>query len=179
MAKMSEEDQRSSFTLAVFGGLVASAFLLATIRSVLLFMTFLRSSEKLHDIITQAVIKSPVFFFDTNPVGRIMNRFSKDIGTMDDILPLKCSDTVTCLLQLLGIVVITGIVNYWFIIIIIPTLIVFLWLCRYYLKTARELSRMEAIRCSPVYDHISESMEGLEVIHCLHMQDSSLEKLCK
>jgi len=47
----------------------------------------LKASENLHDEMIKAVFKAPVLIFDTNPVGRILNRFSKDIGNMDDQLP--------------------------------------------------------------------------------------------
>ncbi|KAK3734852.1 hypothetical protein QZH41_005914 [Actinostola sp. cb2023] len=72
-----------------------------------------------------------------------------------------------------------GIVNYWLIFVVIPTLAVLFLLCRYYLMPARDLSRLEAILRSPVYAHISETMEGLEVIHSLQMEDRNVEKLYK
>ena len=174
---MSYENQRSSASIGIYSGLVAGAFVLMTIQAILYFFVLLRSSEKLHDVITQAVVKFPVLFFDTNPLGRIMNRFSKDIGTMDDILPDLCSTVVSIFFQFVGVFVVTCALNYWFSIIIIPTVIIFLYLSRYFLKTTLQLSRMEAVCCSPVYEHISETMKGLEVIHTFHMQDSSLEKL--
>ena len=177
LSHMSYENQRSIASVGTYSGLVAGAWILATIRMFILFFFLLKSSEKLHDVITQAVIKSPVLFFDTNPVGRIMNRFSKDIGVIDDILPYKSSLVCSIFFQLIGVLVVTGAVNYWFVIVILPTVGLFLYLCHFYLKSARELSRMEAVRCSPVYEHISETMEGLEVIHSLHMQHPSLEKL--
>ena len=34
-----------------------------------------------------AVVKAPVLFFDTNPVGRVLNRFSRDINIMEELLP--------------------------------------------------------------------------------------------
>jgi len=118
-----------------------------------------------------------VLFFDTNPVGRIMNRFSKDIGAMDDDLPYSFVVMTINFFYFFGVLVLTAIVNYWLIIAVIPTLTVFFLLCRYYLKPARDLSRLEAILRSPIYAYISESMEGLEIIHSLHMEDKRVKKL--
>lgn len=40
----------------------------------------LNTSQRLHNEMFSSVIQAPVTFFDANPVGRILNRFSKDIG---------------------------------------------------------------------------------------------------
>ncbi|XP_031550884.1 multidrug resistance-associated protein 4-like [Actinia tenebrosa] len=86
---MTLQDQRGSFSLGVFGGLVGASFILFLVKDLAFVSAILRSTRKLHDKMTLAVIKSPVLFFDTNPAGRIMNRFSKDIGAMDDLLPIQ------------------------------------------------------------------------------------------
>ncbi|XP_031564753.1 multidrug resistance-associated protein 4-like [Actinia tenebrosa] len=169
--------QKSSITLGIYGGMVAGATIIVAIRILCLFLTFIRSSEMLHDKMLIAILKSPVFFFDTNPVGRMMNRFSKDISTLDDLLPFQFVLSIESFFQYFGVVTLTCIVNPWFVLVIAPTVFLFLIICHLYLKTARELSRMEAINCSPLYEHVSETMKGLEVIHSLEKENSSLEKL--
>ena len=91
MTKMTVLKQKSAIVLGIYGSLVGGSFIMAAIATILMFAALLRSSEKLHDKMTLTVLKSPVLFFDTNPVGRIMNRFSKDIGAMDDDLPIRLS----------------------------------------------------------------------------------------
>ncbi|KAK3747645.1 hypothetical protein QZH41_008906 [Actinostola sp. cb2023] len=177
MTKMTYQKQKSATVLGIYGCLVGGSFIMAAISTIVMFAILLRCSEKLHDKMTLAVLKSPVLFFDTNPVGRIMNRFSKDIGAMDDLLPNVFVLMTTNFVYFFGVLVLTAIVIYWLIIAVIPTLAVLLLLCRYYLKPARDLSRLEAILRSPVYAHISETMEGLEVIHSLQMEDRNVEKL--
>ncbi|KAK3702956.1 hypothetical protein QZH41_002859 [Actinostola sp. cb2023] len=174
---MTHQMQKSATVLGIYGGMVGGSFIMVAISTILMFAALLRSSEKMHDKMTLAVLKSPVLFFDTNPVGRIMNRFSKDIGAMDDLLPNSLITMTTNFFYFFAVLVLTGIVNYWLIIAVIPTLAVFFLLCRYYLKPARDLSRLEAILRSPVYAHVSETLEGLEVIHSLHMEEKSIEKL--
>ncbi|KAK3741179.1 hypothetical protein QZH41_012627, partial [Actinostola sp. cb2023] len=177
MTKMTYQKQKSAIVLGIYGGLVGGSFIMAAISTILMFAALLRSSEKLHDKMTLAVLKSPVLFFDTNPVGRIMNRFSKDIGAMDDVLPFSFVTMEIIFFYSFGVLVLTGIVNYWLVIAVIPTLTMLFLLCRYYLKPARDVSRLEAILRSPVYAYISETMEGLEVIHSLQMEDRRVEKL--
>ena len=86
---------------------------------------------------------------------------------LDDLLPFKFVLSIECLFNLFGVVALTGVVNPWFLFVITPTVSLFFVNWRLYLKTARELSRMEAINCSPVYEHVSETIKGLEVIHSL------------
>ena len=179
MSEMTYHDQLNVNVLGIYGGLVAGSFMMAGFGIIIHFIALLRSSEKLHDKMTVAVLKAPVLFFDTNPVGRIMNRFSKDIGTMDDLLPNSFSLSVGSLLYFLAVLGLSVIVNYWLLIPVIIVITGFYLLLHFYLKPARDVSRLEAISCSPVYAHVSEIMEGLEVIHSLGMEEKSVEKLYK
>ena len=169
--------QRDAVTLGIYGSLVIGTLLLTTIVSFFFFYTLLRASRNLHDKMTTAVIKSPVIFFDTNSAGRILNRFSKDIGCMDDQLPPQFLHAVQLCLFSLGATLLSAATNYWLVIGITPLVLLFLYFGRYYLKTSRELKRLEAIKCSPVYAHISDTVAGLEVIRSSGMENSFLQEL--
>lgn len=85
-----------------------------------------------------------MYFFHTNPSGRILNRFSKDMGQVDEILPSVMIDVIQIFLQLFGIIVVIAVVNYYF---IVPTIIVgiiFYFLRAYYLASSRNIKRIEA-----------------------------------
>ena len=179
MAKMTFQKQTNNIVLGIYVSLVGGSSIMTCLSIIFLFAALMSSSEKLHDKMTLAILKAPVLFFDTNPVGRIMNRFSKDIGAMDDFIPLYLNACASIFFYFLAVLVLSGIINYWLIIIVASTIIVFFYICNIYLKGARDLARIQAILCSPVYDCVSETMEGLEVIHSLHMEERSVEKLYK
>lgn len=177
MVLMSFDEQRSAFTLGVYGGFIVGNILFPFLEIWLLLLVLLRSSVTLYDKMTVAVIKSPLVFFDRNPVGRIINRFSKDLGVLDDELPIPF---VFGLCTVVPFFVLTGflvVIDYWFLLVTIPASIMFVLICWYYIKPARDLSRLETLLCSPVYDHVSETMEGLEVIHTANMEKQNLLKL--
>ena len=174
---MAFKQQSAPGTLGIYGSLVFGAFLLSTLVSFLFYYTLLRSSEKLHNRMVTAVIKAPVLFFDTNPAGRILNRFSKDIGCMDVILPSQFLLAVQLCLFTLGANLLSAVTNYWLVIGITPLILLFLYFGRYYLRTSRELKRLEAIKCSPIYSHISDSVTGLEVIRASGMERNFLQDL--
>lgn len=78
--------------LYIYAGLIISLFVIALARSMLFYKLAMMSSQKLHDSMFMNVIYSPMRFFDTNPSGRILNRFSKDIGATDELLPKAILD---------------------------------------------------------------------------------------
>ncbi|EDO37461.1 predicted protein [Nematostella vectensis] len=179
LSEMTPEKQASGSVLGVYAGLVGLSLLTATGMASLLFIAALRSSENLHNAMTTTILKSPILFFDTNPFGRIMNRFSKDIGTMDDHIPLKFSWTVTLLFHFMGVLLFSAIVEYRLVLSAIPVFVDFLLICWFYLRSSRELQRLEAVRCSPVYSHFTDTLTGLEVIRSSRMEKRFWEQLVR
>lgn len=78
--------------LYMYGGLIVALFVAALSRSMLFYKLAMRSSQNLHDAMFSATISAPMRFFDTNPAGRILNRFAKDIGATDELLPKAILD---------------------------------------------------------------------------------------
>ncbi|XP_015476097.1 multidrug resistance-associated protein 4 isoform X7 [Parus major] len=86
-----------NFYLGIYAGLTVATILFGIIRSLLVFQVLVNSGQNLHNKMFQSILKAPVLFFDRNPIGRILNRFSKDIGHLDDLLPLTFLDFVQTL----------------------------------------------------------------------------------
>lgn len=123
------------------------------------------------------VLKAPVLFFDTNPVGRVLNRFSRDIGIMDELLPDVFLETLQLVLFCIGSVVLPSVLNFWVILPAIPLVIFFILIGRSYLKSSRDLKRLEGIDRRPVLSHFSDTLEGLVTIRVYHKEDEFLEAL--
>lgn len=179
MSGMDREEQQSSQTLGIYGCFVGSHFLANMTAAFLFYSTLVKASEILHNKMVWSVIKSPVLYFDKTPVGRILNRFSKDIGNMDDVLPPQFLLAVDVCLFSISTVILPVAANVWLIFVAIPIVLIALYYGRYYLKSSREIKRLEAITCSPVYSHISETVAGLEIIRSSQMEHSFLKRLFK
>ena len=177
VTQMSQEGQRSFTTLGIYGALVGSSFLGNIVVSFLVCLILLLASEMLHNKMVLAVLKAPVLFFDKTPVGRILNRFSKDISVMDDDLPTRFLLAVEVSLFSISTVLLPIAANAWLILVAIPVVAVVLCYGRYYIKSSREIKRLEAITCSPVYSHILETVAGLEVIRSSQMEQGFLKSL--
>ena len=177
MVAMSREDQKAPVTQIIHACLVAACVVVTAASSFFFYYLLLKAAENLHNKMTTATIKAPVLFFDTNPAGRILNRFSKDVGCMDDVLPpLFLSALQFCLFSFCAILV-PAATNYWLFLALIPIIAIYVYFGRYFLKSSRELKRMEAMRCSPVYSHVTETVNGLEIVHSSNMNKTFLDRL--
>ena len=173
----SHHPQQQTQDLYIYGGLVAGAFALSVIRAAVFLNALINSSRNLHNSMLSAVLKAPVLFFDTNPVGRVLNRFSRDIGITDELLPDVFLEAVQILLFCIGAVVLQSILIPWIILPAIPLVIVFVWIGRYYLKSSRDLRRLEGVNRSPVLSHFSNTLEGLVTIRVYKREDAFLKML--
>ena len=93
----------------------------------------------------EGVTRAAMHFFNTNPSGRILNRFSKDLGQVDEILPSVMMDVLQIFLALAGIVVVIAIVNPWYVLATAVLGLIFYFLRSFYLNTSRDVKRLEAI----------------------------------
>lgn len=105
----------------------------------------MKASVTLHDKMFISIIHGTMRFFNTNTSGRILNRFSKDMGSVDERLPLALVDCTQIGAALLAIIIVIGTVNP---LLLIPTLIMgilFYFIRIFYLKTSRNIKRLEGV----------------------------------
>ena len=106
-------------------------------------------SKCLHDAILHRVIATPVRFFDVTPLGRIFNRFSKDIGTMDSELIWMVAFFVMMLLGAFVTMLVVGFVTPLFLLVIALIMVVYFIIANRYLNCSRELKRLDSVSRSP------------------------------
>ena len=162
LTKTHPEDQKNETNLVIYGSLVGASFIFLIIRAFSFYLVSLRCSERLHDKMVAAVLQAPVVFFDSNPVGRIMNRFSKDISCMDDVLPKTFLRAIQRTLLMFTSILLPTVINPWLLFALTPIAVLAGVISRYYLKTSRELQRLESVSRSPVFSHFSETLDGLD-----------------
>ena len=176
LTKMTAKNQQDETTLGIYAILVSAAFVLGIIRAYVFFYVSLRAAENLHNKMVACVLQAPVLFFDTNPAGRILNRFSKDIGAIDELLPKMFLLATQLLLFVFTAALVPSFTNLWLALVTLPIFIIFAYLARYYLKTSRDLKRLESICRSPVFSHFSETMAGLDTIRTRKKERDFIDK---
>ncbi|KAK7882506.1 hypothetical protein WMY93_028680 [Mugilogobius chulae] len=158
--------------LGVYAGLTASSVLFGFLRCLVFFNVLVSSAQTLHNNMFQAILRAPVHFFDINPTGRILNRFSKDIGYLDSVLPWTYVDFIQVLLQVVGVIAVAGAIIPWILLPVLPLLAVFLFLRQYFLQTSRDIKRLESTTRSPVFSHLSSSLQGLTTIRAFKVHQN-------
>jgi ATP-binding cassette subfamily C (CFTR/MRP) protein 4 len=135
-----------------------------TIRVLMFYWICVESSRGIFTKMLVSVLSTPLLFFQGNSQGRILNRFSKDISIIDEMLPATLFDTLSCGFFILGSIVSTLIVVP-YVALILPLLAVtFLLVRRYYMATSRQVKRAESICRSPVLADVPNTLEGLSTI---------------
>jgi len=103
-------------------------------------------------------------FSDTTPIGRILNRFSKDIETADHILTYVVRTFMSQLFRAIATFTMISFVNGYILIAIIPFMILYYFILKFYIPTSRQLNRIDSTSRSPIYNHLSETISGVTSI---------------
>ncbi|CAF1923142.1 unnamed protein product [Rotaria magnacalcarata] len=133
------------------------------------------ASRKLHSSILFGVLRAPMAFFDTTPIGRIINRFAKDIDAIDSSLPSSFSSSFSTLIAVL-ITIIILIYGSWFAVFaLVPLAILFSFIQRVYVASSRQLRRLDSTTRSPVYSNFGETVQGLSSIRAYNVQQRFID----
>ncbi|ORX39512.1 hypothetical protein BCR36DRAFT_416970 [Piromyces finnis] len=131
----------------------------------------IKASKRVHNNAIDRVLKAPIFFFDSNPLGRIINRFSMDQDSLDNnlfptlqVFLTGFGSTFSTLALMLYASPILGVA-------VVPLLIIYYFIQLLYRHTNRELKRLDALKRSPIYNHLSETINGLSTIRSYHEQE--------
>ncbi|XP_075236831.1 putative multidrug resistance-associated protein lethal(2)03659 isoform X2 [Lycorma delicatula] len=161
--------------LYIFCAIMVLTVIITIVRTFLFFNMCMKASMRLHDNMFNSITRATMRFFNTNPAGRILNRFSKDMGSIDEMLPIGFIFCVQIGLRLISVITVISIVNY---LLLVPTVfiaILFYYLRAFYLATSRSIKRLEGVTRSPVFSHLNASIQGLTTIRAFKAQ-SILEK---
>lgn len=119
----------------------------------------------IHNDALSGVLAAPLRFFDSTPMGRILNRFARDVEGVDDHLSWNIEQSFRSLSQTISALVLIIAVTPVVVLVIVPVLFLYYRLQRDYRRSAREAKRLESIARSPRYAHFKELVTGLDVIH--------------
>ena len=166
----------ASWYLAIYVVLGVLTILAAAFSHLLLFLRGLHASRSLHDKLLGGIMRSPMSFFDQTPLGRITNRVSKDIYTVDKTLPGVFASFLSSLFSVVATLVVISISSAWFLLIVVVLAFYYVYEGRFYVRSSREIKRLDSISRSPIYANFGETLDGTSVIRAYQKQTQFIAK---
>ncbi|XP_022879360.1 ABC transporter C family member 2-like isoform X2 [Olea europaea var. sylvestris] len=145
--------------------------LVTFVNSFWLITSSLYAARSLHNAMLNSILRAPMVFFHTNPLGRIINRFAKDLSDIDRNVAPFANMFLNQVAQLISTFVLIGIVSTMSLWAILPLIVLFYIAYLYYQSTAREVKRLDSITRSPVYAQFGEALNGLSTIRAYKAYD--------
>lgn len=125
----------------------------------------INASIVIHNEMTRSLLRSPMSFFETTSLGRILNRFTSDIANTIDIEALwTIFNFLFFFFKLIFILVVLVFSTPSVAVILAPLTFIYIYYVRYYIESCRQLKRIESTSRSPVLSHFEDSMKGHDVI---------------
>ena len=151
---------------------ICGAIALVTVvgRQAAFMVMVLRASQRAHDSMVQRILYATNAFFDTTPLGRVLNRFTKDVQGVDMILPELGVFVFSMSFLAVGYLIIMCISSVLLLILVVIMVYAYLFLLHRYTATVRQLKRMEDIARSPMVAILSESLGGLATIRSYNVE---------
>lgn len=181
--------------------LISAAAMVTTLLCSLTVITFsLRASKDMFSRLLKAVMKAPMSFFDTTPLGQIINRFSKgalpnfhsmlsilfltpcaplDIYTLDEALPDSMRSYFFTMAKCFSTVIVISAVTPIFALSLVPILFLYRFAQKYFSVTYRELKRLDSIQRSPIYALFGETLDGVSTIRAFEAEANLMKRMVK
>ncbi|KAK7205028.1 hypothetical protein BZA70DRAFT_248184 [Myxozyma melibiosi] len=166
----------TKFYLGVYGLYTIAYLIMCFLREAIVFVGSLHASKHLFEKLLMRIMRAKPRFFDATPIGRIMNRFSKDMEITDqEIAPVFVS-LAHAVLNIAVIVVIVSLIMPMFLFGALFIGLLFYLIVTFFLAPSRELKRMDAVTRSPIYQHFGETLTGVTTIRAYGYEDRFLKE---
>ncbi|TPX33242.1 hypothetical protein SmJEL517_g03868 [Synchytrium microbalum] len=152
------------YYVGIYGLLGLTLILLNVITIIIMYWGSYRASQTLHKQLLSSVLGSPLRFFETTPLGRIVNRFSKDISSLDTDVIFSIFIYALNIIDLISLIGVISVVFPAFLLAVPPISYVYYSIANKYLTCSRELKRIESTSRSPIYSLFSETIGGVATI---------------
>ncbi|KAM5274228.1 ATP-binding cassette sub-family C member 3 [Ctenodactylus gundi] len=154
----------TSMRLGVYAALGMLQGILVMLAAFTMAVGGIQAARLLHEALLHNKMHSPQSFYDTTPSGRVLNRFSRDVHVIDEVLAPTILMLLNSLFTSLSTIVVIVTSTPFFIVVILPLAALYVFVQRFYVATSRQLKRLESVSRSPIYSHFSESVTGTSVI---------------
>ncbi|KAL3233377.1 Oligomycin resistance ATP-dependent permease YOR1 [Nakaseomyces bracarensis] len=171
------KDRPASFYMGLYSFFVFGGYIFMNAQFTILCVMGIMASKWLNLKAVKRILHAPMSYLDTTPLGRILNRFTKDTDSLDNELTENIRLMMSQFANLVGVCVLCIVYLPWFAIAIPFLLLVFILIADHYQSAGREIKRLEAVQRSFVYNNLIEVLGGMDTIKAYNSQDRFLTKM--
>lgn len=172
-----DANENVNFRLGIYAGISVVETIVLFTRDVLFYTRCAMAAKLIHESLLFSVMRSPMSFFDTTPLGRIINRFSADIDVLDMMIPTQLADFIWCFTEVLATFTVISFATPLFLTAVLPVGAVFFLIQRVYIVTSRQLKRLFSVSKSPIFSHFSETVSGACIIRAFGQEDRFIKEM--
>ncbi|KAM9277928.1 multidrug resistance-associated protein 1-like [Cariama cristata] len=176
VSDFTEWKQSQNYKLRIYGLLGFTQGLLVCCGAYVLTRGSMSASRALHHQLLDNVLHLPLQRFETNPVGQIINRFTKDLFIVDLRFHYYLRTWLNCTLDVIGTILVIAFASPLFIVVVIPLGYFYFTIQRYYIASSRQIRRLAGASHSPVISHFSETLVGRSTIRAFGHQERFIRK---
>ncbi|KAG9315666.1 hypothetical protein JVU11DRAFT_3312 [Chiua virens] len=156
--------EKAAGWIGIYDAIGFAVVLITIVINTTILMSTVRASRVFHLKALQGVLYAPIWWFESQPIGRVMNRFSKDIEAIDQRLMPQLFPLVAGIGNLISTIIILGYSTPIMLAFVFPMLVLYCFVLRFYRKSLRELKRLESIGRGPLQSRINETLDGIPTI---------------
>ncbi|KAK4658726.1 hypothetical protein QC762_104050 [Podospora pseudocomata] len=167
------------FYLGIYVGIAILGCIISTAKFFYIFLGSLRASRKLFAEMNFTILRTPIRWLDTVPVGRILNRYTNDFSVIDSQLANSFSFGFNSVLSLFTVILAGLVVSPYIMILALVLLLICLRIAITYMDAARPVKRLESNTKSPVFEQFGSSLTGVTTIRGFDKAEVYIERMYK
>ncbi|MCJ1390652.1 hypothetical protein MMC18_003513 [Xylographa bjoerkii] len=167
------------YYLGIYVGLSVTIVVIGTLRYFFTYVAAIRASRIMFEKLSYTVLRAPLRWLDTVPVGRVLNRFTADFNVLDSRIANDMGFFFYQLLELLGIMVAGFIVSPFVLVFALGLMGIAFFVAIRYLTGAREVKRLESNAKSPIFEQFGSALAGVGTIRAFDKTEEYIQRMYK
>jgi ABC-type multidrug transport system fused ATPase/permease subunit len=177
---LSQSSRMSELTplkiILIYGGLGAMTMLVVFLSNSFWARRGIEAGKSFHDQMLKSILSAPIRFFDSTPIGRILQRFSRDMESVDVHLQWSFDHTIHAFFHITVSFLLIVVVLPFIFVLILPIFYIYYKLQNSYRRVAREVKRLDSLARSPRFAHFKETLHGLPVIRAFNQSEWAMQQ---
>ncbi|CAK4078582.1 unnamed protein product, partial [Aphanomyces euteiches] len=150
--------------MGVYASLALACCVFTAVENQFVYNYCVRGANRIFSDMLASILRAPMRFFDTTPIGRLLTRFGDDIIYCDFFIPYAMAPMIFELSSALLTIGTTLVLTQWFGLLILPLLWIYIRIGSYSLAPLREVTRIQRTTRSPLFSMVSEGIDGSATI---------------